>query len=145
VQLVNISGKKEKEYLKAKIDEIESNIKIKNIRDLYRSISDFKKRKQLRTNRVKDEKGDLVTDFHSFFLARWRKDFSRLMNVHGFSDVRQTEIRTAKPLVPEPSAFEAGLAIEKLKRHKSPGILQILADLVIGGGGRQFALRSMTY
>jgi hypothetical protein len=33
VKIVNISGKKEKEYLKAKIDELETNSKIKNIRD----------------------------------------------------------------------------------------------------------------
>jgi hypothetical protein len=32
---------KKKEYLKAKIDEIETNSKIKNARDLYRVISDF--------------------------------------------------------------------------------------------------------
>ena len=29
---------KKKEYLKAKIDELETNCKIKNIRDLYRGI-----------------------------------------------------------------------------------------------------------
>jgi hypothetical protein len=29
------------------------------------------------------------------------------------SDVRQTEIHTAEPLVPEPSAFEVEMAIEK--------------------------------
>jgi len=34
VQLVNISGKKEKEFLKAKIDEIESNIKKKKYQRL---------------------------------------------------------------------------------------------------------------
>jgi len=56
---------KKKEYLKAKIDELETNSKIKNIRDLYRGISDFKKAYQPRTNILKDEKGDLVTDFHS--------------------------------------------------------------------------------
>jgi len=33
--------------------------------------------------------------------------------------VRQTDIHTAEPLMPELSAFEA---IEKLKRHKSPVI-----------------------
>ena len=33
---------KMKEYLKAKIDELETNSKIKNIRDLYRHIIDFK-------------------------------------------------------------------------------------------------------
>jgi len=36
------------------------------------------------------------------------------MNVHG---VRQTEIYTAEPLVPEPSASDVELAIEKLKSH----------------------------
>ena len=34
---------KKKEYLEAKIDELETNSKIKNIRDLYSGISDFKK------------------------------------------------------------------------------------------------------
>ena len=32
---------KKKEYLKAKIDELETNSKIENIRDLYRGINDF--------------------------------------------------------------------------------------------------------
>ena len=40
---------KKKEYLKAKIDEFETNSKIKNIRDLYRGINDFKKGYQPRT------------------------------------------------------------------------------------------------
>jgi len=34
---------KKKEYMKAKIDELETNSKITNIRDLYRGINDFKK------------------------------------------------------------------------------------------------------
>jgi hypothetical protein len=36
--------------------------------------------------------------------------------------------------VPEPSAFEFELAIEKLKRHKSPGIDQIPPELIRAGG-----------
>jgi hypothetical protein len=35
-----------------------------------------------------------------------RKHFSQLLNVHGFNYVRQTEIHTAEPLVPELSNFE---------------------------------------
>ena len=53
---------------------------------------------------MKDEKGDLVADSHST-LARWRNYFSQLLNVRGDNDVRQAEIHTAKPQVPEPSAF----------------------------------------
>jgi len=34
---------KKKGYQKAKIEELETNSKIKNIRDLYRGIGDFKK------------------------------------------------------------------------------------------------------
>jgi len=40
----------------------------------------------------------------------------------GLTDVGQVEIHTAEPLVPEPSASEVELAIDKLKSHKSPGI-----------------------
>jgi hypothetical protein len=35
---------KKKAYLKAKIEELETNSKINNIGDLYRGINDFKKR-----------------------------------------------------------------------------------------------------
>ena len=56
-----------------------------------------------------------------------RNHFSQILNVHGFSDVRQTEIHTAEPLVPETSALEVELAIENLKIHNSPGIDQIPA------------------
>jgi hypothetical protein len=63
-------------------------------------------------------------------MARWRNYFSELLNVHGVKDVRQTEINTAEPLVPEPSAFEVELAIAKIKSHKSPGTEQIPAELI---------------
>jgi hypothetical protein len=63
----------------------------------------------------------LVADSHSI-LARWRNHFSQLSNVHGVNDIRQTEIHTAAPLVPENKCPETELAIEKLKSHKLPGI-----------------------
>ena len=94
----------------------------------------MKKGYQPRTKIVKDEKGDLVADSHSI-MARWRNYFSQILNVHGVSDVRQAEIHTAEPLVPEPSVLEFELAIEKLKSHKSPGIDQIPAELIKAGDG----------
>ena len=92
--------KTKKAYLRAKIEELETNNKIQNIRDLYRGISDFKKGYQPRCNIVEDEKGELVADSHGI-VARWRNYFSQLFNVHGVG--RQAEIHTAE-LVPEPSA-----------------------------------------
>ena len=75
----------------------------------------------------------MVTNSHSI-LARWRNRSSQLLNVHGVNDVRQTEIHTAEPLVPEPSAYEVHLVIEKLKSKKSRGADQIPAELTKAGG-----------
>jgi hypothetical protein len=82
-------GNKKREYLKDKINELESNSRNKNIRDLYRGINEFKKGYQPRTNLVKDERGDLVADPHNI-LNRWKNYFCQLLNVHGASGVRQT-------------------------------------------------------
>jgi len=77
---------KKKAYLRAKIEKLETNSKIQNIRDLYRDINDFKNGYQSRCNIVKDEKRDLVADSHSI-VARWRNYFSQLFNMHGVKDV----------------------------------------------------------
>jgi len=68
-------------------------------------------------------------------VARWRNYFSQLFNVHGVKDVGQEEIHTAEPPVPEPSSSEVELDNDKLKSHKSPGIDEILAELIKAGGG----------
>jgi hypothetical protein len=47
--------------------------------------------------------------------------------------VRKTEIQRAQPLVPEPSASEAEVAIRKLKRYKLQGSDQIPAELIQAG------------
>jgi hypothetical protein len=44
-----------------------------------------------------------------------------VLNVHGVHDVRQMDIETAEPLVPEPSLVEVEIAIGKLKSYKYPG------------------------
>ena len=70
-----------KAYLKVEVEELETNSKINNVRDLYRGVNDFKKGYQPRTTTVKDENGDLIADPHSI-MARWRTYFSQLLNVH---------------------------------------------------------------
>ena len=81
----------------------------------------------------------MVTDSQSGS-ARWRNHFSHLLIARGINDVWQTEIHTAEPLVPEPSAFDVEMATENLIRGKLPVIDQILAEHSRGAG--QFALRS---
>ena len=60
------------------------------IRDLYKSISDFKKGYQSITNIIKDDKDDLFLDSYST-VARWNNLCSQLLNVLG---IRQTDIYT---------------------------------------------------
>jgi hypothetical protein len=139
VKLVELSRPKKWEYLKNKINELETNSKNKNIRDLYRDINEFKKGYQPRTKMVKEVNGDLLADSHSI-LNRCKNYFCQLLNVHGVN-VRQTEIHTAESLVPEPSSSEVEIAIEKLKKYKSPGTGQIPAEL-IQAEGIHYALRS---
>jgi hypothetical protein len=55
---------KKREYMTAKINEHATYNK--NKRDLYREIKEFKRRYQSRTNLVKDENGDLLTDTITF-------------------------------------------------------------------------------
>jgi hypothetical protein len=83
---------------------------------------------------VKDERGDLVADPHKI-VNRWKNYFCQLLNVHVACSVRQTEMHTAEPFVPEPSSSEGEVAIGKLKRYKSPGVDQIPAELIQAGGG----------
>jgi hypothetical protein len=56
------------------------------------------------------------------------------LNVHNVSDFRQIEVHVAEPLVPGPSRLGVEIAIAKLKKYKSPGIDQILAELIQAGG-----------
>jgi hypothetical protein len=105
----------------------------KNIRDLYRGTSKFQRRYKPKNNLVKDENGDLLADSHNN-LNRWKNCFSQLLNVHNVSDVRQIEVHTAEPLVPGPSRLEMEIAVAKLKKCRSPGSDQILAELIQGGG-----------
>jgi hypothetical protein len=87
------------------------------IGELYSCISDVKKGYQPRTNIVKDEKGDWVTDFHSI-LTRWRHHFSYLLNVHGVNVVRQVELHIIQLIVRGPCEFGVEMATGKLKRPR---------------------------
>jgi hypothetical protein len=62
------------------------------------------------------------------------EEFCQLLNVHGINDVRQTEIHTVKPVVPEPNSFKVEITTEKLKRYKLPGTDPIAAELIQAGG-----------
>jgi hypothetical protein len=123
---------KKREYLKNTTNEFEINNKNKNIRDRYRGINEFMKGYQPRINIIEDENG-LHEDPHSVLNKR-TIFFNQVLNMHGVHDVRQMYTHTAEALVPEPSLVEVEIAIGKLRRHKSPGTDQNLAELIKAGG-----------
>jgi hypothetical protein len=124
--------RKNREYLKDKINELENNYKNKNIRNFYRGINEFKNCYQPNINIIKGKNGNLLVDLQSV-LNRWKNFFNQVPNVHAVHNVRQMDIHTAEPLVPEPSLLEVAIAIGKLKSYKSPGTDQIPAELIKAG------------
>jgi hypothetical protein len=65
---------------------------------------------------------------------RYLFGITQLLILHGYNDVRQTEIHAAEPLMSEPSILQVEVDIAKLKRHKSPVTDQIPAELIKAGG-----------
>jgi hypothetical protein len=47
----------------------------------------------------------MLVDSHSI-LSRRNNYFSQLLNLHRASDVKQIEVHTAEPLIPDPSPFD---------------------------------------
>jgi hypothetical protein len=124
---------KKREYLEGKINELETNNKSKNIRDLYRGINEFKKGYQTSINIIKDQNGNLIADPQNV-LNRWTNFFNQVLNVHGVHKVREMDIHSTESLVPEPSPVEAETAIGKLKSYKSPDTDQIPSELIKAEG-----------
>jgi hypothetical protein len=123
---------KKREYLRGKINELKTNNKNKNIRDLYRGINVIKKEYQPRINIINNENDNQLADLQSV-LNRWKKCFNQVLNIHGLHNVRQMNIHMAEQLVPEPSLVKVEIAVGKLKSYKSPGTDQILAKLIKAG------------
>jgi hypothetical protein len=65
------------EYLKDRINELATNRKNYNFRDLYRGITVFKRDYQSRSNLMKDEDVDLLAD-SNYILNRWKNYFSAI-------------------------------------------------------------------
>jgi hypothetical protein len=91
--------------LKGKINELETNNKNRNIRDLCRGINEFKKGYQPRINIMKDENDNLLADPQNV-LNRWKNFFNQVL----------MDIQTAEPLVPEPSLVKVEIANWKVEK-----------------------------
>jgi hypothetical protein len=62
------------------------------------------------------------------------KPFLLTIEYMGFMILGRQKYIQLETLVPEPSAFDVEMPIEKLKRHKLPSIEQIPKELIKPGG-----------
>jgi hypothetical protein len=76
---------------------------------------------------VNDENCNVLADSHNI-LSKWKNYCSQILNLHNVSDVREKEL-----LVTGSSRLEAEIAIAKLRKYKSPGSDQILAEVIRAG------------
>jgi hypothetical protein len=63
---------------------------------------------------VNDENGEWLAESHSI-LNRWKTYFSKLLNVHRVSEIRQIEKQTAEPLVPDLVLLRLKLLLQNSK------------------------------
>ena len=105
----------------------ETNSKVKNTRDLYRGISDFKKGYQPRNNTVKVRRVICLQTPTVFWLGGGNISLSFSLYMGLMMLDRNTYNRATSATS---STFEFEMAIEKLKRHKSLGTDQIPAELI---------------
>ena len=73
--------KKKRDYMKAKVNELEENSKNKNIWKMFKGNSEFKKGYQPRAYVIKKHDGTIIADTTSI-LRRWEQFFSNLLNVN---------------------------------------------------------------
>ena len=87
--------KKKSDYMKAKVNKLEENSENKNIREMYKGISKFKKGYQPRAYVIKKHDGTIVADTNSI-LSRWERFHSNLLNVNQSTSIEESEILTAE-------------------------------------------------
>ena len=117
---------KKKKYLIDKIDELETVSKIKNI-------SGFKKGYQPRTNIVKDENDDLITDSYNI-LARWRNHFSQLLMHMVLMMLGRQKYTQQNHRCLSRVPLRLRWLLRNLKRHKSRDFDEVPTDLIEAGG-----------
>jgi hypothetical protein len=75
---------------------------------------------------LEDDKGDPFEDFIRI-LKRWKKHFYQLLNCLRLMMLGLTKCITAEPLICRLGTFEYEMAIEGLKRYKTPDTDQVQA------------------
>ena len=130
-----VHKRKKKQYENNQIEKLEELGQHHQIRQFYRDINTLRKDFKPRLTICKSKNGDIITEKDGI-LNRWNEHFHELL------DSREKE--TEPPIMqdhndtneedPPPTTEEVEMAVQKLKKHKAPGIDNIPAELFKYGG-----------
>ena len=100
--------------MKEKVNKLEENSKNKTIREMYKSIDEFKKGYQPRAYEIMKRDGTYVTDTTSI-LSRWEQLFSNLLKL--CRSISQAGCEHCRDRHPRVLSYRSSLRCRELKRN----------------------------
>ncbi|KAI5720190.1 hypothetical protein M8J77_003158 [Diaphorina citri] len=125
--------KKKREFLNNKLDQIEKEDNMKNVRSFYQLVKQQRRTTQPKSTMIKDKDGTTLTGTTAV-LERWAEYFKELLNVQNETHIEEEIPHTAEVEDEPPTLREVNEAITKLKNNKSPGTDEITSELLKNGG-----------
>lgn len=133
IEAYRLLRRKKREHLNREIQFLESLNHNGNIREFYRNIKVHRKGFQTRTNKIRDNNGQLLGDTDGI-IRRWKDYFQNLLNKPPIPQTRQNTYQRVEPLIEAPTYEEVVEAVNRLKARKSPGEDNIPAELIQAAG-----------
>lgn len=127
-----LTRKKKREFLNNKLDQIEKEDNMKNVRSFYQLVKQQRRTTQPKSTMIKDKDGTTLIGTTAI-LERWAEHFKELLNVQNETHIEEEIPHTAEVEDEPPTLREVNEAITKLK-NKSPGTDEITSELLKNGG-----------
>ena len=126
--------KAKEDWIGEQCENIEDSLKINNSKRAYHLVKDLMSTKQERTTAIQDKSGTCLTE-NEDVLKRWTEYCSELYNCRATGDPEVLNVPPATnndnhPILRE----EVEAAVKTLKKGKSAGVYNILAEMVQAGG-----------
>ena len=126
--------KAKEDWIGAQCEEIETCLNKNNSKRAYQLVKDLTSEKQGRSSTIQDKSGNCLTE-EKEILSRWTEYCSELYDYESCGDntvldCSQPQKKDLQPILRK----EVEIAVASLKKGKSSGVDNILAELVQAGG-----------
>uniref|UniRef100_A0A8D8Q0R7 Craniofacial development protein 2 n=1 Tax=Cacopsylla melanoneura TaxID=428564 RepID=A0A8D8Q0R7_9HEMI len=128
-----LTRKKKREHLNNKLDQIEKEDRMKQVRSFYQLVNQQRRRMPNKSSTVKDKNGITLTGKEPV-LSRWAEYFKELLNVEQDNQVEELATHENEAEEETPTLHETVQAIKRLKNNKTPGTDELTSELLKKGG-----------